>query len=90
MQLAHRLGEWPLLLELANGTLRQLIARGDTFEGALAYLEEKLDDQGVVAFDQRNPLQRNQAITKTIEVSLDLLIPEERRTVLGTGHLSRG
>ena len=77
-ELAQRLGEWPLLLELTNGTLRQLIERGDTQEGAIVYLREKLDDQGVVAFDQRNPLQRNQAITKTIEVSLDLLTPGER------------
>lgn len=81
-ELAQRLGEWPLLLELANGTLRQLVARGDTLTGALTYLEEKLDDQGVVAFDQRNPLQRNQAITKTIEGSLDLLTPEERERCL--------
>ena len=47
--LARRLGEWPLLLELGNGTLRQLIGRGDTLDNALAYLNEKLDDQGIVA-----------------------------------------
>jgi WD40 repeat protein len=81
-ELAQRLGEWPLLLELANGTLRQLIARGDTLEGSLTYLDEKLEEQGVAAFDQRNPLQRNQAITRTIEVSLDLLTPEERERYL--------
>jgi len=81
-ELAQRLGEWPLLLELANGTLRQLIAHGDTLKGALTYLDEKLDEHGVVAFDRRNPLQRNQAITKTIEVSLDLLTPDERERYL--------
>jgi WD40 repeat protein len=77
-KLAQRLGEWPLMLELASATLRQHIAGGYTVEGAIQYLNEALDEEGVVAFDQRNPTERNQAIAKTIEVSLKLLDIEER------------
>ena len=76
--LADRLGAWPLLLELANAALRQRVERGDTVEGAADYLNRKLDEQGVVAFDRRNATARNQALTKTIELSLDELDVEER------------
>ncbi|HEY2016989.1 MAG TPA: TIR domain-containing protein, partial [Bryobacteraceae bacterium] len=48
---ARRLGEWPLLLELANATLRHRVARGDTVEGALRYLNRALDRRGVTGFD---------------------------------------
>jgi WD40 repeat protein len=42
-------------------------------------LNRKLDKQGVVAFDNRNAMERHQAIASTIEVSLELLDAEERR-----------
>jgi WD40 repeat protein len=71
--LAHRLGEWPLLLELANAALRRRIARHDTVAGALKYLNRQLDEQGVVAFDQRNASSRHHALTRTIDLSLNEL-----------------
>jgi WD40 repeat protein len=76
--LAKRLGGWPLLLGLTAAALRNRLGSGDTLNGALNYLQKKLDKQGVVAFDQRNSTERNQAITKTIEVSLELLTQHER------------
>jgi WD40 repeat protein len=76
--LAHRLGEWPLLLELANAALRRRVARGDSAAGALKYLNRQLDDQGVVAFDQRNATSRHLALTRTIDLSLSELEPRER------------
>src|SRR4029450_1181774 len=75
--LADRLGAWPLLLALSNAPLRQRLERGDTVEGAVDYLNRKLDEQGVVAFDRRNATARNQALTKTIELSLDELDAKE-------------
>jgi WD40 repeat protein len=78
-ELASRLGNWPLLLELANAALRQRVGRGDTTENALQYLNRKLDEQGVIAFDQRNAIARNYALTRTIEVSFDQLQEEELR-----------
>ena len=76
--LAQRLGEWPLLLELAGGVLKQSLARGDTLVGALDYLSEALHEEGVEAFDQSDPLERNQAFAKTISVSLERLSNDER------------
>jgi WD40 repeat protein len=76
--LAARLDHWPLLLELAAATLRHRLDRRDTLSGAVRYLETKLQKQGMVAFDQRNPSDRGQAFAKTIECSLDLLDTEER------------
>jgi WD40 repeat protein len=77
--LAERLERWPLMLELASAALRHRMSRGDTPAGALDYLNKKLDRQGMVAFDNRNAMERNQAIAKTIEVSLELLDAEERQ-----------
>ena len=77
-ELAKRLSEWPLLLELANGKLRERIARKDTVERALEYLNERFERRGVTAFDAKNKTKRKEAITRTIEVSLELLSQTER------------
>jgi hypothetical protein len=77
--MARRLGLWPLLLGLAGSAARHRLARGDTPQAALDYLAEAYDNEGVVAFDHRNPQQRHQAAESTITVSLDLLSEEERR-----------
>lgn len=76
-KLAKKLGNWPLLLELANSALRQRMRRGDSIHNALEYLNRKLIAQGITAFDQRNPSARNYALTRTIEISLDQLEQEE-------------
>ena len=77
-ELAQRLGNWPLLLELASAALHQRIGRGDTLENALRYLNRRLDQEGVVAFDQHNASERHQALSRTLDVSLTTLDPEER------------
>lgn len=77
-ELAKRMGAWPLMLALAGATLRQLMARRYTLEGALTHLDQALRHRGVVAFDQRNATERHQAISQTIEISLELLHEEER------------
>ena len=64
--LADRLGAWPLLLELANAALRQRVERGDTVDGVVDYLNRKLDEQGVVAFDRRTATARNQALPRLL------------------------
>jgi hypothetical protein len=79
--LARRLGEWPMLLELANSTLAEQISLGETVAGALAWMNQALDRMNVVAFDRENPAARHQAIASTIEVSLQLL-KENRRKCL--------
>ena len=72
-ELVRQLGQWPLLLELANATLRHRCGRGDSLQGALDYLRLKLKKQGVVAFDARNSRERQQAIARTLDLSLELL-----------------
>ena len=76
-QLVRRLGEWPLLLKLVNGQLRKLV-QDLSLEEALNEIEEDLNTQGVVAFDQDDREERNRAAARTLEVSLDRLSSEER------------
>ena len=78
-QLAQRLGEWPLLLSLANRVLWQRVVRSrDSLGEALSYLQRRLDTKGVVAFDATNAQERSKAVAKTIEVSLEQLRLDER------------
>jgi hypothetical protein len=77
--LAQRLGEWALLLKLANGVLRQRVrVARSPLEKALEYLNTALDRRGLTAFDARTPQQREQAVALTIGVSLALLTSEEQ------------
>ena len=77
--LARRLGEWPLLLRLAASQLRERIDRGDSFEGALSYVNVALQRRGPVAFDRTNASARNDAVSRTVRASLELLSAEDRR-----------
>jgi WD40 repeat protein len=78
-RLADRLGEWPLLLTLVNGVLRsRVLDSGQAFVDALSAVDEDLSVNGLTAFDARNALDRNQAVEKTIGISLARLTPDER------------
>jgi hypothetical protein len=58
--LAARLGEWPFLLKLANGVLRDRVnAMGQSLADALAYVQKALEKRGLTAFDARNPVERH-------------------------------
>ena len=51
-QLAARLGEWPLLLKLVNGALRERVNKlRAPLADALIYVEKRLDKHGLGAFD---------------------------------------
>jgi len=77
--LATRLGEWPLLLRLANAVLRERVRfRNQPIDAALDYAQKALDKRGLTAFDIRNPSVREQAVAKTVGVSLELLSEHER------------
>jgi WD40 repeat protein len=77
--LARRLGEWPLLLRLAASQLRERIDRGDSFEGALSYVNVALQRRGPVAFDRTNASARTDAVGRTVRASLELLSADDRR-----------
>jgi hypothetical protein len=71
--LAARLGEWPLLLKLANRVLRNRIKSGETLPKATVYANRALNKHGLKAFDELNPIERSQAAGMTLRVSLDQL-----------------
>ncbi len=76
-KLAARLGEWPLLLKLANGRLRGQMSRRKPLSKALVHLNRALDEHGLVAFDADNPVERDQAVRATLRASLELLKSNE-------------
>ena len=47
--LAARLGEWPLLLKLANAALRDRVWGGQSLSAALAYVNHALDRRGLTS-----------------------------------------
>jgi WD40 repeat protein len=77
--LATRLGEWPLLLKLVNGMLRDRVHRaGDTAPRAIAYVNRLLDKRGYRAFDARDPVQRHDAVSVTVAASVVRLTRREQ------------
>jgi hypothetical protein len=78
--LARQLGRWPVLLRLANRTLRQRTLRQKmALPKALDVVERDLARKGVRAFDPaRETLERDQAVSATVEASLELLDQAER------------
>lgn len=77
--LAGRLGEWPLLLKLANGVLHfRVVEAGETLADAITYANDALDEAGLTAFDPDNAEQRDQAAAASIAASMSLLGENER------------
>jgi WD40 repeat protein len=78
-QLAAKLGEWPLLLKLANGTLaHRIYTYGQDPAAVLSYVDKALDKRGVTFFDARDAKSRDQAVSKTLSISFELLSVGER------------
>src|SRR5207244_5665535 len=75
--LVTRLGEWALLLKLANGVLRDRVGRGEALPNSLAYLNKALDRRGLTAFDAENAQARDAAVSATLRVSFELLHGEQ-------------
>jgi hypothetical protein len=75
--LVARLGEWALLLKLANSVLRDRVVRGEKLVNALAYLNRALNKRGLTAFDAQNTQARDAAVSATLRVSFDLLQKEQ-------------
>jgi WD40 repeat protein len=77
--LAGRLGEWPLLLKLVNGFLRKSAENENrSLPDAISRAKRALDKRGLTYFDVRNSGERNDAVAKTIGISLDLLTEREK------------
>jgi WD40 repeat protein len=77
--LAARLGEWPLLLTLAGGFLRDRVIRArEPLAQAIASVNRRLDARGLTAFDAKNEAARHKAVDSTLSVSLELLNEDEQ------------
>ncbi len=78
-KLAARLGEWAQLLKLVNGFLRDRVVKARQPLGeALAGVNRRLNEKGLVAFDFKNAEDRTKAVARTIQVSTELLEPAAR------------
>ncbi|HEY2291635.1 MAG TPA: TIR domain-containing protein [Thermoanaerobaculia bacterium] len=76
--LSARLGEWPLLLKLVNGPLRDLVNGGLSILEALQEVEGALAADGFSAFDQfdqKDSVSRHAAASRAILISV-LRLPE--------------
>ncbi len=63
-----------MLLKLANGVLRVRVKdERQPMAHALGYVARALDKRGLFAFDAGDPHSRDQAVAKTLGVTLDLL-----------------
>ena len=72
--LAARLGEWPLLLKLVNGFLRdRTLKNRQTLDQAISGVHRRVDAKGLITFDSINADDRATTVAKTIGVSLELL-----------------
>lgn len=77
--LAARLGKWPLLLKLVNGTLRdRIVNSGQLLPDALGYINKALDRHGLTFFDSYNAVAREQAVALTLGVSFERLSTHDR------------
>ena len=77
-KLAERLGGHPLMLALACDAMDQRMERGDDLAKALTWVNKALDRRGMEAFDSTDTTQRNRAISRTIDMSVELLTERER------------
>ncbi len=87
--LSARLGEWPLLLKLVNGTLRERVSRNQSLPEALAYVNEALDECGLTVFDARNAQDAVSGHQNT-QCELPTLNSGGIRPLHGVSDLSRG
>ena len=77
--LARRLGEWPLLLKLVNGALRErVLHQRQPLPEAVAYVNRALDKRGLTFFDARDAAARHAAVASTLGLSLAQLTADER------------
>jgi len=71
LNLAKRLGEWPLLLGIFGGTLRQeVMVHKRSLSDALDWLNEGLSEEGLTVFDGSSKEGRNHALEASMNASL--------------------
>ncbi|HEY1011073.1 MAG TPA: family 1 glycosylhydrolase [Herpetosiphonaceae bacterium] len=75
--LVAAIGQWPLLLKLANGVLHQFIANRNSLREGSDYVRAALADLGPIALDDTDARRRDHAVSLTLDASLRLLTSEQ-------------
>lgn len=78
-ELARRLGEWPLALELSAAMMRERIRLGDSPSHAAGRLLAIVERKGVKALRYPAIQPRHETISAVLEISLKLLDAADRR-----------
>ena len=76
--LAERLGEWALMLEIANSILKKRIALGNSLDKAREWVEKSLDKRGVMGIKRDDEDARKRSAFDVLDVSFELLDVIER------------
>jgi hypothetical protein len=77
--LAGRLGEWPLLLKLANSAMVDRVVHSRApLRDTVVHTVRLLDKRGLTAFDPRETEGRRDAVASTLALSLDRLHTKEQ------------
>ena len=77
--LARRLGEWPLALELALAMMRERVREGEPAGQVATRLLTIIERKGVRALQDPAAGRRHRTVTSVLEVSLELLDAADRR-----------
>jgi WD40 repeat protein len=81
--LAERLGEWPLALELAAAMMRERVRQGDSAANAAERLLRLIERRGPGAL--ADPTRRDRTIRSVLKVSLELLEEDDRERLYELG-----
>ena len=79
--LVDRLGEWALILKLANGFLRDRVSKNRILDGAVADLNNRLDKRGFSALGDpkaESYEDRHRSVSALMNTSLELLDEDKR------------
>jgi tetratricopeptide (TPR) repeat protein len=76
--LASRLGGWPLMLEIANGMIQERLALGDTLEPAVQWVNQTLDNRGIMGIKRDDIEERKQSAAGVLGASIELLSDDEQ------------
>jgi len=77
--LARGLREYPLVLALANTQIHRNMQTGRPLTLAISSAQNVLEKRGILGFDDKNPIERQRAVSATLDVSINQLDPETRR-----------
>jgi WD40 repeat protein len=78
-KLSHRLGEWPLALELVSAMIRERVRHGEGAARAADRLLKIVERKGVGTLQDPAAERRHRTISSVLAASLDLLDASDRR-----------